>query len=81
LGGGVIKSINVHLINAVLTTLVATIMTLLAAVGSVDDLAAIISGYAAILAYLVYLYAPEDGGWPDDDDDGDSGHNHPETLR
>jgi hypothetical protein len=80
-GGGVIKSINVHLINAVLATLIAIILTLGAAVGVVDDLTAIVSGYAAFFAYLVYLYAPEDGRRPDDDDDSDSGHNQPETLR
>jgi hypothetical protein len=77
----VIKSITVHLINAVLATVIATILMLGAAVGIVDDLAAIVGGYAALLAYMVYLYAPEDGRRPDDDDDSDSGHNQPETLR
>jgi hypothetical protein len=77
----VIKSITVHLINAVLATVIATILMLGAAVGIVDDLAAIVGGYAALLAYMVYLYAPEDGRRPDDDDDSDSGHNQPEIMR
>jgi hypothetical protein len=77
----VIKPITVHLINAVLATVIATILMLGAAVGIVDDLAAIVGGYAALLAYMVYLYAPEDGRRPDDDDDSDSGHNQPEAMR
>jgi hypothetical protein len=74
------KTITVHLINAVLATVIATIFMLGAAVEIVDDITAIVSSYAAILAYMVYLYAPEDNRWPDDDDD-DSGHNQPEALR
>jgi hypothetical protein len=75
------KILTVHLTNAVLATVIATILMLGAAVGIVDDLAAIVGGYAALLAYMVYLYAPEDGRRPDDDDDSDSGHNQPEIMR
>jgi hypothetical protein len=75
------KSSTLYLINAVVTTVSATILMLGAAVGIVDDLTAVICSFAALLSYTTYLYAPKNDERPDDDDDDDSGHNQPEIMR
>lgn len=54
-----IKHSTLYFISAVGMTVAATIFTLGAAVGIVDDLTAITCAAGALFSYTTYLYAPE----------------------